>query len=295
MKRKNVIISALVLAIALTGCSGKKVDYNMETENINTKAGSDISAFDDSTKWNDSFSVETSDKSVDVDISADITLPDCKSMSVVEVKNIKVGADFKKSVIEAYFGDSTVYYHDIPHYTKEEIYHSMEVVKNAIAGYQQEIDAGLTTEEGVSRVMKIENDLLEQYEKAEPSALDTREIATDYTDCNEYLGYIGNVFCELRFGIAEDGSLEYISAQPLKAGSEGTSYDSSEYGYYGPPSFAEEQGVGGLNGGSTAVSYTHLDVYKRQMLHSAKISVICCHILRSLARMERTLSSNSRK
>ena len=48
--------------------------------------------------------------------------------------------------------------------------------------------------------MKIENDLLEQYEKAEPSALDTREIATDYTDCNEYLGYIGNVFCELRFG-----------------------------------------------------------------------------------------------
>lgn len=58
MKRKNVIILALVLAIALTGCSGKKVDYNRETENINTKAGSDISAFDDSTKWNDSFSVE---------------------------------------------------------------------------------------------------------------------------------------------------------------------------------------------------------------------------------------------
>lgn len=251
MKRKNVIISALVLAIALTGCSGKKVDYNMETENINTKAGSDISAFDDSTKWNDSFAVETSDKSVDVDISADITLPDCKSMSVVEVKNIKVGADFKKSVIEAYFGDSTVYYHDIPHYTKEEIYHSMEVVKNEIAGYQQEIDAGLITEEGVSRVMKSENDLLEQYEKAEPSALDTREKATDYTDCNEYLGYIGNVFCELRFGIAEDGSLEYISAKPLKAGSEGTLYDDSEYGYYGPPSFAEEKGVEGFNGGAT--------------------------------------------
>ena len=250
MKRKNVIIPAAVLAIALTGCSGKKVDYNMETENINTKAGSDISAFDDSTKWNDSFSVETSDKSVDVDISADIILPDCKSMSVVEVQNIKVDADFKKSVIEAYFGDSTVYYHDILHYTKEEIYHSMEVVKNEIAGYQQEIDAGDLTEDGISRVMKTENDLLEQYEKAEPSALDTREIATDYTDCNEYLGYIGNVFCELRFGIAEDGSLEYISAQPLKAGSEGTSYDDSEYGYYGPPSFAEEQGVEGLNGGS---------------------------------------------
>lgn len=38
MKRKNVIISALVLAIALTGCSGKKVDYNMETENIKHKS-----------------------------------------------------------------------------------------------------------------------------------------------------------------------------------------------------------------------------------------------------------------
>ena len=56
------IVEAIVI-ISLTGCSGKKVDYNMETENINTKAGSDISAFDDSTKWNDSFSVEISDKS----------------------------------------------------------------------------------------------------------------------------------------------------------------------------------------------------------------------------------------
>ena len=108
------IVEAIVI-ISLTGCSGKKVDYNMETENINTKAGSDISAFDDSTKWNDSFAVETSDKSVDVDISADITLPDCKSMSVVEVQNIKVDADFKKSVIEAYFGDSTVYYLSLIH------------------------------------------------------------------------------------------------------------------------------------------------------------------------------------
>ena len=280
MKRKNVIISALVLAIALTGCSGKKVDYNMETENINTKAGSDISAFDDSTKWNDSFSVEISDKSVDVDISADITLPDCKSMSVVEVKNIKVGADFKKSVIEAYFGYSTVYYHDIPHYTKEEIYHSMEVVKNEIAGYQQEIDAGLITEEGVSRVMKSENDLLEQYEKAEPSALDTREKATDYTDCNEYLGYIGNVFCELRFGIAEDGSLEYISAQPLKAGSEGTLYDDSEYGYYGPPSFAEEKGVEGFNGGSTGGDTT--SSYDNECALSKDEAIYTCEAMPNL-------------
>ena len=40
-------------------------------------------------------------------------------------------------------------------------------------------------------------------------------------------------------------------AQPLKAGSEGTLYDDSEYGYYGPPSFAEEKGVEGFNGGST--------------------------------------------
>ena len=35
------IVEAIVI-ISLTGCSGKKVDYNMETENINTKAGSDI-------------------------------------------------------------------------------------------------------------------------------------------------------------------------------------------------------------------------------------------------------------
>ena len=31
------IVEAIVI-ISLTGCSEKKVDYNMETENINTKA-----------------------------------------------------------------------------------------------------------------------------------------------------------------------------------------------------------------------------------------------------------------
>lgn len=244
------IVEAIVI-ISLTGCSGKKIDYGNESESKETKNMSALADIRADSGWNENFTIQTGNGEKTVYVNANIVVPDFDNMSVVEVKNIKVGADFKKSVIEAYFGYSTVYYHDIPHYTKEEIYHSMEVVKNEIAGYQQEIDAGLITEEGVSRVMKSENDLLEQYEKAEPSALDTREKATDYTDCNEYLGYIGNVFCELRFGIAEDGSLEYISAQPLKAGSEGTLYDDSEYGYYGPPSFAEEKGVEGFNGGST--------------------------------------------
>lgn len=42
-------------------------------------------------------------------------------------------------MIEAYFGDSTVYYHDIPHYTKEEIYHSMEVVKMRLPGISRKL------------------------------------------------------------------------------------------------------------------------------------------------------------
>ena len=100
----------MVLAIALTGCSGKKVDYNRETENINTKAGSDISAFDDSTKWNDSFSVEISDEKVWMWIFQQ-ALPcrTAKACRLLRWKNIKVGADFKKSVIEAYFGRKVPY------------------------------------------------------------------------------------------------------------------------------------------------------------------------------------------
>lgn len=94
MKRKNVIIPALVLAIALTGCSGKKVDYNMETENINTKAGSDISAFDDSTKWNDSFSVETSDKTAsDIEFELKVKEVDDKKVVFEPVSDMSAVSD----------------------------------------------------------------------------------------------------------------------------------------------------------------------------------------------------------
>ena len=169
------LIEALVLT-SLAGCSGKKVDYGNESEIKETKNMSVLADIRADSGWNENFTIQTGNGEKTVYVNANIVVPDCDNMSVVEVENIKVDADFKKSVIEAYFGDSSVYYHDIPHYTKEEIYHSMEVVKNAIAGYQYEIDQGLTTEEDVSMGMKIENDLMEQYEKAEPSALDTREI-----------------------------------------------------------------------------------------------------------------------
>ncbi len=84
------------------------------------------------------------------------------------------------------------------------------------------------------------------------SALDTREKATDYTDCNEYLGYIGNVFCEIRFGIAEDGSLEYISAHSLlrqEVRGHYTMIVSMAVMDHHP--LQKEKGVEGFNGGST--------------------------------------------
>ena len=129
------LIEALVLT-SLTGCAGKKVDYGNESESKETKNMSALADIRADSGWKENFTIQTGNGEKTVYVNANIVVPDCKSMSVVEVQNIKVDADFKKSVIEAYFGNSTVYYHDIPHYTKEEIYHSMEVVKNAIAGYQ---------------------------------------------------------------------------------------------------------------------------------------------------------------
>lgn len=77
------LIEALVLT-SLAGCADKKVDYGTDTEKLTKSAVCNVKDFSTDETYSDEFSVQTEIGNVNIDISAKVELPDCKTMSVVE-------------------------------------------------------------------------------------------------------------------------------------------------------------------------------------------------------------------
>ena len=114
------LIEALVLT-SLTGCSGKKVDYGNESEIKETKNMSVLADIRADSGWNENFTIQTGNGEKTVYVNANIVVPDCDNMSVVEVENIKIDVDYKKRFLDLYFGGNEYYYHDPDHYTVDEL------------------------------------------------------------------------------------------------------------------------------------------------------------------------------
>ncbi len=60
--------------------------------------------------WNENFTIQTGNGEKTVYVYANIVVPDFDNMSVVEVENVKIDADYKKSVFWIYIlvGTSTI-------------------------------------------------------------------------------------------------------------------------------------------------------------------------------------------
>ncbi len=114
------LIEALVLT-SLAGCSGKKVDYGNESEIKETKNMSVLADIRADSGWNENFTIQTGNGEKTVYVNANIVVPDCDNMSVVEVENVKIDADYKKRFLDLYFGGNEYYYHDPDHYTVDEL------------------------------------------------------------------------------------------------------------------------------------------------------------------------------
>ena len=125
------LIEALVLT-SLTGCAGKKVDYGNDTEKLTKSAVCNVKDFSTDETYSDEFSVQTEIGNVNIDISAKVELPDCKTMSVVEVEKIPYSAKLKEKVLKAYFGESQIYYYDKEHWTKTQLQNLIDSVNSSI-------------------------------------------------------------------------------------------------------------------------------------------------------------------
>ena len=97
------IVEAIVI-ISLAGCSGKKVDYGNESESKETKNMSVLADIKADSGWKENFTIQTGNGEKTVYVNANIVVPDFDNMSVVEVENVKIDADYKKRFLDLYFG-----------------------------------------------------------------------------------------------------------------------------------------------------------------------------------------------
>ena len=176
------LIEGLVLT-SFTGCSGKKVDYGNESESKETKNMSALADIKADSGWNENFTIQTGNGEKTVYVNANIVVPDFDNMSVVEVENVKIDADYKKRFLDLYFGGNEYYYHDPDHYTIDEL-------NEVIEDWQK------TQDETHSEW--LEQRLAEYRDKLE-TAKTTYTVAKDLENCEVFAGYKGDVFCEVDF------------------------------------------------------------------------------------------------
>lgn len=176
------IVEAIVI-ISLTGCSGKKVDYGNESESKETKNMSALADIKADSDWKENFTIQTGNGEKTVYINANIVVPDFDNMSVVEVENVKIDADYKKRFLDLYFGGNEYYYHDPDHYTVDEL-------NEVIEDWQKTQDD--------THSEWLEQQLAEYRDKLE-TAKTTYTVAKDLEKCEVFAGYKGDVFCEVEF------------------------------------------------------------------------------------------------
>ena len=176
------LIEALVLT-SFTGCAGKKVDYGNESESKETKNMSALADIRADSGWNENFTIQTGNGEKTVYVYANIVVPDFDNMSVVEVENVKIDADYKKRFLDLYFGGNEYYYHDPDHYTVDEL--------NEVIEYWQK-------EQDDTYREWLEQRLAEYRDKLE-TAKTTYTVAKDLENCEVFAGYKGDVFCEVEF------------------------------------------------------------------------------------------------
>ena len=231
------LIEALVLT-SLTGCADKKVDYGTDTEKMTKSSVCNVKDFSTEATYSDEFSVQTEIGNVNIDISAKVELPDCKTMSVVEVEKIPYSAKLKEKVLKAYFGESQIYYYDKEHWTKTQLQNLIDSINSSTTP---------TDTSGTGNRAEF----LKEYTHYLENAGDEWTIATEYDSCDEFVGKKGNTWYNVNFVADGDANkwLSGIGAGPIeeytkKAGSNEYEWsnifnDGYVQQYFGPDSLME--------------------------------------------------------
>lgn len=205
MKRKRLFCVGIMICVGLSllaGCEEQKVDYGLDGNTESTQAGSAVSSvkakveqFAGAEKWEDVIQTTTSSNNeVEIEIRADISVPDTDRMYVVEVEECAFDEEYKKKIAKQIFGKETVYVHDYDHYTKHELEELQTFYQSQYDMYAGYVASGA----GMGYTVEAYQSLLDKCAEVLETAKDTYTPAEDYT-ADEYLGYWDGVPYDLRF------------------------------------------------------------------------------------------------
>lgn len=208
-------IAIVLIAGLFCGCAGKKVNYEMDTDETaenSQGAITKLSQFSDAEKWTDilEFETENGEKKT-ISINAEITLPEADSMSVVEEEESVFDAEFKKQILNSFFSGGEIYYHDLEHWTREELEETIEDIEEKIdllEIYIAQAAAGTSGDSSEESEFKEEKEALEEEIQQKQKLLETAPAAPvtaeEFDNCNEYLGYVGEMPCVATFSDEEN-------------------------------------------------------------------------------------------
>lgn len=194
-------VIAALLAVSLpagllTGCSKKTVDYDLDTQQDENGTAGGLERFADAEDWKETVEFTGADgQGRTMEINAAVQVPDADSMSVVEVEETVIDTAFKERLLEDWFGGADIYYHDIPHWTREELERLIQEEEgwiDSLEGTLDELESAPSTDDTIENYQQNldgHREQLQQYMVLYENAGDGYIPAEDLDSCNEFIGY----------------------------------------------------------------------------------------------------------
>lgn len=217
--RRNaaVVLAGCMTAALLGGCSDEKVNYNVGTEETGGRNTGSLKQFTDEEKWSDEWNVSLEGgETIRLSVNANVVIPETNSMSVVEVEQTVVDAEYKKHFMSVFFDNGELYYHDDAHRTKAEwedriaeLEALIAINKDTIQGQQLESDV---MSEADAFLASLEDEL-QECRSYQQSAPDDYVPADSFDNCNEFIGYCGEVPFTVNFAMNDDKTVSGVRVE----------------------------------------------------------------------------------
>lgn len=222
-RRRMTAAGAVVCLMAglLWGCSDTGAEHDPGTEQDVQGENGGMEQFREAADWKETIEYTAADgRKCTMEVDAEVRIPDVAAMSVVEVEETWIDTDFKKQLMDQFLEGSDIYYHDIPHFIREELEQLIEEEEGWVQALENDLE--LSGEMSVTDdvIESWQKDLderrarLQQYWELYENAGDEYTPAEDLESCEEFIGYRDGVAYTISF--PEEGEYAYISILPGK-------------------------------------------------------------------------------
>lgn len=205
MGRKKVFALVLAAGMLLTaGCSKKAEDIPEAKPEVTEEVLSDfhdsMEQFRGEEEWNETFSISSGEEEKDIEISADITLPETGDFPVIEGCVPEFNEKFKEKLVRSLLGDAALYLADDAHMIKEDLKERVEELERRVEYY--------STLQGFEEESKTEKKKLEKCREYLKSAGDKYTVTADDFKEDHYMGERDGVW--YRLDIQGAGDYNYL-------------------------------------------------------------------------------------